>query len=293
MGDTETAARRRKRRKRQRRRAAWRKSLDWRGRPLTIGAWYYVVLATGYGFAYGSIATDHGTGHAGFPYAAVGVALGLCWGAATTAMLPPIFAGLATVASLFVAIFTLGPTYPGALSAALVAVVAGWLLGIGIRHLQVGRQRPLPAERLVDRSKPRRPAPIRPAERTQLLFTGIGGCLVIGVLAVTYLIPRPEILGTWLIALGIAALWGGPLGWWTAMTRSYYASLTATITAVSWGMLFDAWAASAFGATGLVLLGSMASISIGFTLRRLLEVIRGRHPRARAETAAPATPGSR
>ncbi|OII11399.1 hypothetical protein BIU97_05705 [Curtobacterium sp. MCBA15_009] len=276
----------RTRRRRQRLRRTLRQRMDWRGARVPVGAWWFAVLAVALGVLYGR-ATDAGDPGVGGPgadalgAAVAGAAIGVGWGALLFACAPPLVAVPLAAAGVFCGFVLVGPLGPGAVSASLVASVAGWLLGMQLRYLVVGRRRPPERARLVDRGRPRRAARITPGERSQLVATGVSGVLAVVVPALLLLVPAPAAFGTWLVLVLVTLAWSGPVGWWTGMVRSHHAAGGAPFAAAQWGLLFNAWGSAGVHALPITLTAGMAGVGLGFVLRRLHEARVGRYPRER------------
>lgn len=290
----EQKARNRTRRKRRARRAALRSQFDWRGRPVPAFGWWVALVAVAAGllFGYGAEAREPGVVDPGAALmaAAAGIAAGVVWGAVVLVSVGNLPAGLVMTVSVFVAFVLVDPRSPGALSAGIVSVVAGWMVGIHLRYLLVGRRRPPSPVRLVDRTAERRPAPLTKGQRTDMWFRGGAG--VFGLLFVSgfTLVRAPTVGSTLVVLLVLALAWGLPTGWWTGMATSHHAVGGAPLTAASWGVLFVAWGSGSFGGTGVTLVGTASAITLGFVARRLYEARVGRWPRARPPKASGRTP---
>jgi hypothetical protein len=291
----EQQARNRKRRKRRARRAALRSQFDWRGRPVPALGWWIAAVAVVAGVLFGHGAEARTTG-GGDPVSAIGTttagaAVGVAWGALVLVSVGNLPAGLVMTVSVFVAAFLVGPSWPGALRAGTVSVVAGWMVGIHLRYLLVGRRRPPAPVRLVDRTAERRPAPLTKGQRTDLWFRGGGGAFSLLFVSASTLIRTPGAGSTLVVLLALALAWGLPTGWWTGMATSSHAVGGAPLVAASWGVPFAAWGAGGFGGTGVVLLGTYGALALGYVARRLYEARVGRWPRGRPTTPAGRTAG--
>jgi hypothetical protein len=287
-------ARNRKRRKRRALRAALRSQFDWRGRPVPALGWWIAVVAVGAGVLFGQGAEARTAGGVDLGSATwlttAGVAAGVAWGALVLVSVGNLPAGLVMTVSLFVVVPLVGSHSQGSLGAVLPAVVAGWMVGIHLRYLLVGRRRPPAPVRLVDRSAERRPAPLTKGQRTDMWFRGGGGVVSLLFVSAFTLIRAPGTGSTLVVLLALALAWGLPTGWWTGMATSSHAVGGAPLVAASWGVLFAAWGAGGFGGTGVVLLGTYGALALGAVGRRLYEVRVGRWPRARPTPPPGETP---
>ncbi|GAA1492962.1 hypothetical protein [Curtobacterium herbarum] len=278
-------ARARKLRKRRELRRVLRLQMDWRGRTVPLLGWWVALLAVASGLLYGSAADPGDLGVAGLPVALTGIAGGVAWGALVVAAAPPLIGIPVVVVSYFVGALTFGPAVPGALSAGTVGMVAGWMVGIQVRWILVGRRRrsapPWPQQQLVDRSRPRRPAPITRSERPALVSSGVAsvGLLVFSLLF--FVLRAPSTLPTWLLLVTLALAWAVPTGWWSGMTESRYAVGGAPFVAAQWGILFNAWGAVGVHGLPVSVTAGMAGTGLGFVARRLYDARVGRHPRQR------------
>ena len=281
-------ARARKLRKRRTLRRNLRQQMDWRGRAVPPLGWFIAVLAVAYGVFYGSADDPGDLGATGLVVGLGGVAAGVGWGTLVVATAPPLVAVPLITASIFVGGLTVGPHLPGAVSAAIVSMVAGWMIGIQVRRLLVGRRRPSDQPELVDRSRPRRPAPISRSERTTLAFSGAAGAGLLVVPALLFVVPMPDVLPAWLVVVALTLLWSVPTGWWSGMVQSRYAVGGAPFVAAQWGILFNAWASAGVHGMPATLTAGMAGITLGFVARRLYEARVGRHPRQRQGSTSPA-----
>lgn len=283
-------ARARKLRKRRDLRRALRLQMDWRGRPVPLLGWWVALVAVASGLLYGSAADPGDLDVAGLPVALTGIAGGVVWGALVVAAAPPLIGVPVIVVSFFVAELTFGPAVPGAVFAGIVGLVAGWMVGIQVRWLLVGRRRqsapPWPQQQLVDRSRPRRPAPLTRSERASLVPSGVAsvGLLVFSLLF--FVLPAPSTLPAWLLLVTLALAWAVPTGWWNGMAQSRYAVGGAPVAAAQWGILFNAWGAAGVHGQPVSLTAGMAGAGLGFVARRLYEAQVGRHPRQRPGSAA-------
>ncbi|OII33942.1 hypothetical protein BIU98_05730 [Curtobacterium sp. MMLR14_010] len=262
--------------------------MDWRGRAVPPLGWFVALLAVAYGLFYGSVADPGDLGAAGLPVALPGAAAGVVWGALVVAAVAPLIGVPVIVASFFVAALTVGPAAPGAVSAGIVSMVAGWMVGIQLRWLLVGRRRPPEVPQLVDRSRPRRPAPISRSERTTLAFSGAAGAGLLVVPALLLVVPTPDVLPAWLVVVALTLLWSVPTGWWSGMVQSRYAVGGAPFAAAQWGILFNAWGSAGVHGMPATLTAGMAGITLGFVARRLYEARVGRFPRQRPGSASAA-----
>jgi len=286
--DRARKARARKLRKRRALRRNLRRQMDWRGRAVPPLGWFVALLAVAYGLFYGSVADPGDLGAAGLPVALAGAAAGVVWGALVVAAVAPLIGVPVIVASFFVAALTVGPAAPGAVSAGIVGMVAGWMVGIQLRWLLVGRRRPPEVPQLVDRSRPRRPAPISRSERTTLAFSGAAGAGLLVVPALLLVVPTPDVLPAWLVVVALTLLWSVPTGWWSGMVQSRYAVGGAPFAAAQWGILFNAWGSAGVHGMPATLTAGMAGITLGFVARRLYEARVGRYPRQRPGSASAA-----
>ncbi len=279
----EQQARNRKRRKRRARRTALRSQFDWRGRPVPALGWWVALVAVVAGglFGYGAEAREPGVVdpvHA-LLVAATGVAVSVVWGAVVLVSVGNIPAGLVMTASVFVAFVLVGQRAPAAVSAGIVSVVAGWMVGIHLRYLLVRRRRPPTPVRLVDRTADRRSAPLTDRERTDVWFRGGAGVFGLVFVPAITLVGNPSAGSTLLVLLALALAWGLPTGWWTGMAASSHAIGGAPMIAASWGALFAAFGAGGFGGTRVMLLGTYSALMLGYVARRLYEARVGRWPR--------------
>jgi hypothetical protein len=281
-------ARARKLRKRRTLRRDLRRQMGWRGRPVPPLGWFIAVLAVAYGVFYGSVDDPGDLGAAGLVVGLGGVAAGVGWGTLVVAAAPPLVAVPLITASIFVGGLTVGPHLPGAVSAGIVGMVAGWMVGIQLRWLLVGRRRPPEVPQLVDRSRPRRPAPISRSERTTLAFSGAAGAGLLVVPALLLVVPTPDVLPAWLVVVALTLLWSVPTGWWSGMVQSRCAVGGAPFAAAQWGILFNAWGSAGVHGTPATLTAGVAGITLGFVVRRLYEARVGRHPRQRPGSASTA-----
>jgi hypothetical protein len=289
MGDTNTtaeAARKRKLRKRRQLRKNLRRQMNWRGRPVPPLGWYVAVLAVACGIAYGVLHDRGDADPSGIGVVVAGVAAGVLWGAVVMAVAPPIIAVPVIVAGIFVFGPLFGPAYPSALSAWITSTVAGWFVGIAIRYRTVGRRRPPPAQPLVDRTRPRRKAPIGKSERSSLVSSAIAGVGLLALPVLLFVVPTPRLLTGWLLLAGLALAWAIPTGWWSARAQSHHAVGGAPLQAATWGVMFNAWGAAGVHGMPFALTAGMGGVAIGFVLRRLWEARVGRYPWQRP---APAT----
>jgi hypothetical protein len=278
----------RKLRKRRALRRNLRRQMDWRGRAVPPLGWFVALLAVAYGMFYGSVADPGDLGAAGLPVALAGAAAGVVWGALVVAAVAPLIGVPVIVASFFVAALTVGPAAPGAVFAGIVSMVTGWMVGIQLRWLLVGRRRPPEVPQLVDRSRPRRPAPISRSERTTLAFSGAAGAGLLVVPALLLVVPTPDVLPAWLVVVALTLLWSVPTGWWSGMVQSRYAVGGAPFAAAQWGILFNAWGSAGVHGMPATLTAGMAGITLGFVARRLYEARVGRYPRQRPGSASAA-----
>jgi hypothetical protein len=266
-------------------RRALRLQMDWRGRSVPLLGWWVALLAVASGLLFGIAADPGDLGVAGLPVPLTGIAGGVVLGALVVAAAPPVIGVPVIVVSFFVAALTFGPAAPGALSAGIVSMVAGWMVGIQVRWLLVGRRRPSepprPRQQLVDRSRPRRPAPVTRAERATLVSSGVAsvGLLVFSLLF--FVLPAPSTLPAWLLLVTLALAWAVPAGWWNGMTQSRYAVGGAPLVAAQWGLLLNVLGAAGVHGLRVSLTASMAGAGLGYVARRLYEAKVGRHPRQR------------
>jgi hypothetical protein len=281
-------ARARKLRKRRELRRTFRLQMDWRGRTVPLLGWWVALLAVTSGVLYGSAADPGDLGVAGLPVALTGIAGGVVWGALVMAAAPPLISIPVVVASFFVAALTFGPAVPGALSAGVVGMVAGWMVGIHARWLLVGRRRPSaapPGQQLVDRTRPRRPAPLSRAERATIVSSGVASVGLLVFSLVFFVLRAPSTLPAWLLLVTLALAWAVPTGWWNGMTQSRYTVGGAPFVAAQWGILFNAWGAAGVHGLHVSLTAGMAGTGLGYVARRLYEARVGRHPRQRPKSA--------
>lgn len=287
MGDTNTAAetarnRKRKLRKRRQLRKNLRRQMDWRGRPVPPVGWYIAVLAVACGVFYGALQDRGDTDPSGIGVVAIGAAAGVVWGAIVVGIAPPIIAVPVIVAGIFVFGPVFGPGHPSALSAWITSMVAGWFVGMEIRYRTVGRRRPPESQQLVDRTRPRRKAPIGKTERSSLVSSAIAGVGLLALPVLLFVLPDPRLFTGWLVLATLALAWAVPTGWWSARAQSRHTAGDAPLQAAIWGIFFNAWGAAGVHGLPFALTAGMAGVAIGFVLRRLHEARVGRYPEQRS-----------
>lgn len=288
MGDPTTAAqraRKRKLRKRRQLRKNLRQQLDWRGRPVPPLGWYVAVLAVACGIAYGVLHDRGDADPSGIGIVVAGAVVGVVWGAVVVAVAPPIIAVPVIAAGIFVFGPVLGPAYPSALSAWVTSTVAGWFVGIEIRYRTVGRRRPPAAQQLVDRTRPRRKAPIGKSERSSLVSSAIAGVGLLALPVLLFVVPNPRLVTGWLLLATLALAWSVPTGWWSARAQSRHTTGDAPFLAATWGVFFNGLGAAGVHGMPIALTAGLGGVAIGFVLRRLWEARVGRFPRQRPDGA--------
>ncbi|GAA4171903.1 hypothetical protein [Gryllotalpicola koreensis] len=274
--DEARKARKRASAKRRRRRAAWRDALDWRGAAVPALGWYIAALAVAYGIVYGLHAGLVRPGQGGgIGVVLTGCAVAVAWGAAVWAAAPPVIGVVLTVAGLFAGMLAFGPSWPAAMSAGVVAQVGGFMLGVQLRYLIVGRRRAADpaADTAVQKRRPRS-LKFTKSQRTDLIISAIMSVAMLVIAALYYLVPTPNLLGTWLLLVVMALAWSAPLVWWPGPSATQRAASRAPFNVALWGVLFNVFAAAAFGGGLLVLLASLAGIGLGSVTRGLYTVTR-------------------
>jgi len=238
--------------------------MDWRGRRVPGVGWYIAAFAVASGLAYGIVAGSV-RGHDGIGGALIGAGVAVAWGALVFAAAPPFIAVLVTVASLFVGLLVFGADWPAATYAGVVANVAGWMLGVELRFLLVGRRRPpLDAPRpAAARGTKRGLRRLTGAQRRDMVIAGVAAAVLLALGAVWFLGMQHGAPVVWLLVLAQALAWSGPVGWWAVMRTGSHAEGGAPINAALWGILFNALASAGTGAYLVALLTGVAGLSLG------------------------------
>lgn len=282
MGDMDTsvadAARKAKKRaadRHRRQRAAWTAVRDWPGRRVPVFGWYIAIFAVASGLMYGVLA-GRGTGLGGLADALVGAAIAVIWGAAVFATIPPPFASLVVVISLFASMLAFGPHWPAAVYAGTVASVAGWMLGIHLRYVIVGRRRAAAENPTIENRSRRLSKRLLAKQRTNTLIAAIAAAVLLALGAFQYFHESRGSVGIWVLAIIQALAWTIPMAWWRSRAPRPQAEGLAPYNAALWGILLNAYASAAIGTILVSLTAAVSGLVLGSILFASLRLRAGR-----------------